>query len=232
MKAIEGRGMSRRYGGFWALKNVDIDVEEGEIRGLIGPNGAGKSTLMDVLSGRAPQTGSLHLHGEDITRYGPQRRRKAGLGRSFQRTSIFPDLTVIEQLRIAAHANNATNLDEVIVSLGLSDLLDMRAIDISYGDQRRLDLSLALVGRPRVLLLDEPAAGLSVNESLELAKLLKDLAHEWGVTVVLVEHDMEVVFSICNRISVLQLGSVLAEGSPEQVRGLPEVVTAYLGSAA
>jgi branched-chain amino acid transport system ATP-binding protein len=231
MHAIQGSQLSRRYGGFYALDKVDIAVEQGEIRGLIGPNGAGKSTLIDVISGRAENwSGSVSMHGAEISRMTVQQRHRAGLSRSFQKTNIFPDLTVLEQLEIAATRTEIANVDEVLRELGLVPLAGKRAADVSYGDQRRLDLALALIGRPKVLLLDEPAAGLSMSESLAMAEMLKDLAARWKVTVLLVEHDMDVVFSICARITVLHLGRVLAEGTPEEIRAIPEVVTAYLGS--
>jgi branched-chain amino acid transport system ATP-binding protein len=231
--AIEGNGLTRRFGGFTALNGVDIAVRAGEIRGLIGPNGAGKSTLIDVLSGRAPhRDGRVLLNGEDISRLTPQQRRKRGLARSFQRTNIFPELTVEQQLHIASWAVNAADVHEVLEALGLAALADIPAAEISYGDQRRLDLALALVGRPRVLLLDEPAAGLTMEESLALARILRDLASRWGVTVLLVEHDMQVVFSICDRISVLHLGNALAEGTVAEIRADQRVVAAYLGSQA
>ncbi|HSW15598.1 MAG TPA: ABC transporter ATP-binding protein [Ramlibacter sp.] len=231
--AIEGRNLTRRYGGFMALGGVDIAVPAGEIRGLIGPNGAGKSTLIDVLSGRNTRwTGSVSAFGQDIGALTVQQRRRAGLARSFQRTNIFPGLSVQEQLEIAARTAEVPNVEEVMRELGLVALARRTAADISYGDQRRLDLALALIGRPKVLLLDEPAAGLSLAESLAMAEHLKDLVSRWNVTVLLVEHDMEVVFSICDRITVLNLGKVLAEGTPEEIKAMPEVITAYLGSAA
>lgn len=231
--ALEGIGLTRRYGGFAALDDVSIRVRRGEIRGLIGPNGAGKSTLMDLLSGRfAAAGGTVRLEGRDISRLPARARRRAGLARSFQRTNIFPDLSVGEQIRLAARATAADTGAEVMQALGLTALAAQRAADISYGDQRRLDLALALVGRPRVLLLDEPAAGLAMGESLALAALLRDLAARWQVTVVIVEHDMEVVFAICDSLTVLHLGRVLAEGTPDAVRAMPAVVTAYLGSSA
>jgi len=231
--AIEGKALTRRFGGFTALNGVDIAVRAGEIRGLIGPNGAGKSTLIDVLSGRAPQRdGQVLLNGEDISRLTPQQRRKRGLARSFQRTNIFPELTVEQQLDIASWAVNAVDVREVLEALGLAALAGIPAAEISYGDQRRLDLALALVGRPSVLLLDEPAAGLTMEESLALARILRDLASRWGVTVLLVEHDMQVVFSICDRISVLHLGNALAEGTVAEIRADQRVVAAYLGSQA
>ncbi len=233
MYAIQGKSLSRTYGSFFAIKNVDIAVPEGEIRGLIGPNGAGKSTLIDVLSGRAPAaSGTVLFNGEDINGTTVQRRRQMGIARSFQNTNIFPQLTVIEQLELASYTTDVQNVEEVMRELGLRHLAGRVAADISYGDQRRLDLALALIGRPKVLLLDEPAAGLTIKESLVLAEHLKDIVSRWKVTVLIVEHDMDVVFSICDRVSVLQLGSVLAEGTPAEIRSTPEVVTAYLGSAA
>jgi branched-chain amino acid transport system ATP-binding protein len=229
--AIEGEGLTRRYGGFAALDAVRIAVPDGEIRGLIGPNGAGKSTLIDVLSGRADNwQGTVRLRGRDISGLTVQERRRGGLARSFQRTNIFPEIAVREQLEVASWHAETPNVDEVLHEMGLSAIAHMRAADVSYGDRRRLDLALALIGRPTVLLLDEPAAGLSMKESVALAELLRDLASRWKVTVLLVEHDMEVVFSICDRITVLHLGRVLAEGTPDEIRKIPEVVTAYLGS--
>ncbi len=229
--ALEGIDITRSFGGFFALKGVSISVPAGEIRAVIGPNGAGKSTLMDVLSGRADRwTGNVRMFGEDISVSSVQQRRRAGLARSFQRTNIFPHLTVIDQLEIAGRAAELPNVEEIMAELTLTALAHKRAAEISYGDQRRLDLALALIGRPKILLLDEPAAGLSIKESLDLAHTLKDLATRWGVTVLLVEHDMDVVFSICHRITVLHLGAVLAEGTAEEIRNVPDVVTAYLGS--
>ena len=231
--AIEGIGLTRRFGGFTALNAVDIAVGRGEIRGLIGPNGAGKSTLIDVLSGRAPKRGGrVLLNGEDVSGLSPKERRKRGMARSFQRTNIFPELTVAQQLRIASWAVTGADIDDVMRELNLDRLADMPAQEISYGDQRRLDLALALVGRPSVLLLDEPAAGLTMEESLDLARILRDLVNRWNVTVLLVEHDMQVVFSICDRISVLHLGALLSEGTCAEVRSDPTVVAAYLGTEA
>lgn len=230
---IQGLGLSRRYGGFAALDNVDIAVKQGEIRGLIGPNGAGKSTLIDVLSGRAANRGGkVLLNGEDISALTPQERRRRGMARSFQRTNIFPDLTVEQQLLVAAWAVPGADIAEVMDELRLTEMADIPAGEISYGDQRRLDLALALVGRPTVLLLDEPAAGLTMEESLGLARILRDLANRWKVTVLLVEHDMQVVFSICDRITVLHLGRSLSEGTCAEIRVDPTVIAAYLGTEA
>ncbi|MGO4714995.1 ABC transporter ATP-binding protein [Bradyrhizobium sp. 2TAF24] len=231
--ALEGVALTRAYGGFRALDGVALSVEKGEIRGIIGPNGAGKSTLMDVLSGRAARwSGSVRLDGRDIGALSPRKRRQAGLARSFQKTNVFTDLTVGAQIRLAARSAEIDNGAEVLERLELDTIRDSVAADISYGERRRLDLALALVGRPRVLLLDEPAAGLTVQESLAMAAQLRALAREWQVTVLLVEHDMEVVFGISDRITVLHLGKVLAEGEPAAIRSNPVVVSAYLGSTA
>lgn len=229
---LEGIDLTRRYGGFAALDNVTLKVRPGEIRGLIGSNGAGKSTLMDALSGRGITSGTVLLEGRDLAGLDARQRRRAGMARSFQKTNIFPDLTVAEQIHLAARASETHNADEVMQQLSLDHLGDRRAADISYGDQRRLDLALALTGRPKVLLLDEPAAGLTVEESMTLADLLRRLALHWGITVVIVEHDMDVIFSICSKLTVLHLGKILAEGTPDEVRSMPKVIEAYLGSSA
>lgn len=229
--ALEAEGLTRRYGGFTALDNVSIRLKRGEIRGLIGSNGAGKSTCMDVLTGRgARPIGRVMLEGRDISHLSALERRRAGLARSFQKTNIFPELTVREQLALAARNAERDNSEEVLSELGLMPYADVPAADISYGDQRRVDVALAVIGQPKVLLLDEPAAGLTMQESLTLARMLRDLAERWKLTVMLVEHDMEVIFSICDHLTVLHLGRLLTEGSPQEVRNNPEVVQAYLGS--
>lgn len=228
---LDATGLTRRYGGFTALNNVSLRVREGEIRGLIGSNGAGKSTCMDVLTGRGRNpTGTVRLAGRDISHLTERERRAFGLSRSFQKTNIFPELTIREQVELAARRAEIDNTDEVLEELSLAALANRPASDVSYGDQRRVDLALALVGKPKVLLLDEPAAGLTIEESLSLARHLRSLAERWRLTVVLVEHDMEVIFAICDRLTVLHLGEVLTEGDPATVRDDPEVVRAYLGS--
>lgn len=233
MPALEIRNVTKAYGAFRALNGANLCVEAGEIRALIGPNGAGKSTLIDVISGRARNwTGEVLLFGQDIGHLSAAKRRLLGLSRSFQRASIFENITVRQQLVLAAERVGDLDCDSILEEFGLARLADNIAGDIAYGDQRRLDLALALVGRPRVLLLDEPAAGLSLDESRRLAEHLRVLARRWSVTIVLVEHDMEVVFSIADRITVLQLGVVLSEGLPDEIRRDRAVVEAYLGSAA
>ena len=231
--ALEAIGLSVRYGGISAVDGVSMQLKAGEIRGLIGPNGAGKSTLIDALSGRrATSAGSVHLQGRDLSPLDVVERRLLGLSRSFQRTSIFPSMRIGDQIAVAASKFPDTDPDEVMKELGLDRLAGMVANEIGYGDQRRLDIALALVGRPSVLLLDEPMAGLSIEESMNLAQHLRNLARHWGVSVLLVEHDMEVVFSISDSITVLETGKLLAEGKPDVIRADPKVRAAYLGSAA
>jgi branched-chain amino acid transport system ATP-binding protein len=232
MIALAALNISKSYGGFNALSNVNLQIFEGEIRGVIGPNGAGKSTLIDTLSGRTGKHGGrVELFGIDISTLTPARRRKLGLSRSFQKTSIFSTLSVRGQLEMAACSMGSADVEEIMEEFGLLALADLVAADIAYGDQRRLDLALAMTGNPRVLLLDEPAAGLSSEESKHLAAHLRTIATRRGVTVVLVEHDMDVVFSIADSITVLQVGKILAEGDPKSVRANPAVIKAYLGSA-
>ena len=200
------------------------------ILSLDGNIGAGKSTLIDVLSGRSTRSqGSVLMDGQEIHQCTPQERRRLGLARSFQRTSIFNTRTVRDQLELASHWKNDDNVQEVMDQLDLKQHQNQVASHLSYGHQRRLDLALALIGKPQVLLLDEPAAGLTMQESLRLAQLLRDLVKRWQITVLLVEHDMDVVFTVCDRITVLNLGEVLMEGTVDEVRSSSLVISAYLG---
>jgi branched-chain amino acid transport system ATP-binding protein len=228
--ALQGVQLTKQYGGFHVLHGINFSVPKGEIRGLIGPNGAGKSTLVDVLSGRtANYQGSVFLDGKEINGCSAQERRKLGLARSFQRTSIFHSRTVEDQLELASRWETESNVDEVMGHLDLVSYRDEVAAELSYGVQRRLDLALALIGKPQVLLLDEPAAGLTMQESISMAQLLRDLVKRWKITVLLIEHDMDVVFTVCDQITVLNLGQILIEGSVEVVRSSPLVISAYLG---
>lgn len=230
---LKAQGLSVHYGGIKANENISLHLLAGEVHGLIGPNGAGKSTFIDALSGRiATTTGKVYLRNDDITDLDVVQRRLRGLSRSFQRTNIFMGMRVGEQVALAALKIPGTHPDEIIQKLALEHLVHHYASDMAYGDQRRLDIALALIGRPDVLLLDEPMAGLSIEESWKLAEHLRDLAKEWDVSVLLVEHDMEVVFGLSDRITVLETGRVLAEGSPAEIRAHPKVREAYLGSTA
>ena len=225
-------GIGKQYGGVVALQGIDLELEVGKVHGLIGPNGAGKSTFIDVASGRSRGTGRVFFDGRDITAVSPAERRRMGVSRSFQRTSIFPGLTVRGQLELAARGAGGGSIGELAAMLGLDAVLDARAEAISYGQQRLVDLALALVGSPRVLLLDEPAAGLSVAESQALAGHLEEIAGRWKVAVLLVEHDMDVIFRVSSILTVLASGRFLVSGAPEAIRTDPQVIRAYFGSTA
>ncbi|PRD64632.1 ABC transporter ATP-binding protein [Malikia granosa] len=234
---LQAQDVAIHYGGVKALDGASLTLEKGQIRGLIGPNGAGKSTVIDAITGRRPLTrGQVMLMGEDVSALGAVERRRRGLSRSFQRTSIFSRMGVRQQVELASHkmgvADSQADADAILQELDLARLSHSRAEDLGYGEQRRLDLALALVGRPKVLMLDEPMAGLSVKESMDLARHLKQLTASWEVSVLLVEHDMDVVFGISDAVTVFELGRVIASGAPAEVRANPRVREAYLGSAA
>lgn len=234
---LQTEDVAIHYGGVKAVDGVELTLERGQIRGLIGPNGAGKTSVINAITGRARLTrGKVMLGGEDVSALGVVERRRRGLSRSFQRTSIFGQMPVRRQVELASHkmgsADPGADADDVLRELALDRLADSIAADLGYGEQRRLDLALALVGQPSVLLLDEPMAGLSVQESLDLAQHLKALAARRKVSVLLVEHDMDVVFGISDLITCFELGRVIAAGSPAEVRTNPRVREAYLGSAA
>ena len=222
------------YGRVRALDGVSLDFQgAGALHGVIGPNGAGKSTLLDVVTGRrAPSAGAVRYLGEDITRKSVAWRRRRGMARSFQRTSIFQDLTVREQLTLVArHLGDARAVD-VVETMNLGDYLDEKAGRIAYGVQRRVDVALALIGRPQIMLLDEPGAGLSAEETLNLFLHLRDLVRDRGMAAVVVEHDVDAVFACCDVVTVLDLGRHLATGAPAAIRADARVIAAYLGSAA
>lgn len=230
---LAARDVTVRYGRFTALHGVTLEVREGAFHGVIGPNGAGKSTLMDALTGsRRPTEGAVLFDGHDITRSRVAHRRRLGIARSFQRTSIFPDLTVGEQLALVGEHLGDRDVDAVLEIMSLGALRDRTAGTIAYGDQRRVDIALALLGRPRLLVLDEPAAGLSVEETEALFTHLATLVRERGVTALVVEHDVEAVFASCDVVTVFNLGRVLCTDVPRTVRKDPAVITAYLGSVA
>lgn len=233
MSIFEASGLTVRYGALTALTDVDIALEPGVVHGVIGPNGAGKSTFIDALSGRRrPSSGSVRLDGDDVTRRSVRWRRGHGVSRSFQRTSVFGSMTVRTQLEMIARRNSEPDLEGIVATLGLEDVQGRICSEIAYGTQRSVDLAIALIGRPRVVLLDEPCAGLVADESVRMLEHVRTLCTERDVAALLVEHDVEGVFRTCDVITVLDLGQVLATGTPAEVRSNPDVVRAYLGSAA
>ena len=225
--------LSVSYGSVQALDGVNLEVSaRGVLHGIIGPNGAGKSTLMDAITGRRkPTRGRVFVDGRDITQRSVTWRRRAGMSRSFQRTSIFPGFTVREQLELVASQLGEPDLDEIIDAFELRAALDEPADGIAYGDQRRVDIALALIGKPSLMLLDEPAAGLSTAETESLFEHLVKLVRHRGVTALVVEHDVDAVFRFCDAVTALDLGRLIVTGAPDAVRKDPRVITAYLGTA-
>jgi branched-chain amino acid transport system ATP-binding protein len=234
----------RRFGGIVATDNVSLNVASGELHAIIGPNGAGKTTLISQLTGQLlPHSGSIHLAGRDITRVPAHRRSALGLARSFQITSLLPDFTASDNVALAAQAHDGhsfhfwgnarkvTHLRNAAQSalnrVGLGHRGDVVVSRLSHGEQRELELAVALATRPQLLLLDEPMAGLGITESARMVKLLGELRRE--VSIVLVEHDMDAVFALADRISVLVYGRIIASGQPREIRGNEEVKRAYLG---
>jgi branched-chain amino acid transport system ATP-binding protein len=241
---LEISGISKSFGGFRAVSGVSLTVDTRQIAAVIGPNGAGKSTLFNLITGHLrPDSGSVRLDGRDITGAPPYRICRMGIGRSFQRTNIFPQLTVFENLQAAflVHYGRGRNFwsradglyrDEtsaLLGSIGLAGQENTIAGTLSYGNQKQLELGLALASGPAVLLLDEPTAGMSAAETHETIRLLERIADERGLTLLFTEHDMDVVFSIAQKIAVLHQGRIIAEGRPEDVRGDAEVRRVYLG---
>jgi ABC-type branched-subunit amino acid transport system ATPase component len=247
--AIELDAAEQRFGGVHALRSVSLAVPAGEIRGLIGPNGAGKTTLLNVLTGlQRPTRGRLRYFGQDVTGWPPYRiARRAGIVRTFQTVRLFATMNVFDNVRVALDArrpfpeerilrrprrpavSSTERTREVIADLGLEEVAASRVTQLSYGTRRRVEMARALVMSPRVLLLDEPAAGLNGAERAELGELLVDLRGR-GLTIVLVDHQMDLVSSVCDRLTVLDFGRVICEGPPGEVIEDERVLEAYLGA--
>lgn len=230
---LQAEGVSRSFGGLRAVQGVDFALRAGEIHALIGPNGAGKTTFVSLLSGRlAPDAGTIRLAGEDITPLPAHHRVRRGIAYTFQITSIYPRLTVFDNVALAAQMRRPRDLaDEVAADLarvGMAHLAGQEAGTLSYGHQRLLELAMGLALRPRVLILDEPTQGLAAGEIDEFVGLVRGLVPE--TSVLMIEHNMEVVMSLAHRITVLNFGQVLAQGSPQDIRANPAVQAAYLGT--
>ncbi|THF63287.1 ABC transporter ATP-binding protein [Pseudothauera rhizosphaerae] len=242
---FQARGLVKRFGGLLATDHVDLAVEKGEIHALIGPNGAGKSTLVNLISGLLPlDGGSLSLDGVELTGLAPHQRVRAGLSRCFQVTSVFGHDTVLDNLLLAAQAHAGSSFrflsrrsaekELMDTALALAETVDLAgalhriAGTLPHGAQRKLDVALALAARPRLLLLDEPMAGMGPEDSLQMVALIEKLRAQ--TAILLIEHDMDAVFQLADRVSVLDYGRVLASGDVDYIKGHPEVQAVYLGT--
>jgi branched-chain amino acid transport system ATP-binding protein len=244
---LETRGLVKAFGGLRAVDGVDLVVEQGRIHAVIGPNGAGKTTLFNVITGHLrPTAGRVLFRGQDITGWPPHRVARAGLARTFQITNIFPRLTVLESVQVALAAAGGREKDllsrsdrafraealALLEDVGLLELADEPARTLSHGDQRALEVALALATGPKLLILDEPTAGMSPWETERTVDLIYQVARRRGLTVILCEHDMQVVFKISDWITVMHQGRVIAEGLPDQIRRNETVIQVYLGEQA
>jgi len=242
---LDVRGLNKHFGGVIATDNLDLTVEVGEIHAVIGPNGAGKTTLIAQLSGAlASDSGSIHFAGRDITRLPTHARSALGLARSFQITSIFHEFTALDNVALAVQAHDGhsfrfwadarrdetlrTPALEALERVGLAGRKDVTASNMSHGEHRQLEIAMALAAQPRMLLLDEPMAGMGADESQRMVEILKSLKGDQ--TILLIEHDMDAVFMLADRITVLVYGRAIASGTPAEIRMNEEVRTAYLGA--
>jgi branched-chain amino acid transport system ATP-binding protein len=250
---LEIKNVTRRFGGLLALNNVSFSVTEGEIFGAIGPNGAGKTTLFNTITGTiAPSSGNLVYRGEIITKKKPFQIASLGIARTFQNLRLFNNLSVLENVKVAQHLHDRTsiiagilntnkakksqkNLErealELLSLVGLHEQKERQAANLAYGDRRRLEIARALALKPKILLLDEPAAGMNPNEKAALSQLIRDIRDDFNLTVLLIEHHVPLVMGLCDRIAVLDFGQLIALGKPEIVRNNPAVIEAYLGDS-
>ena len=248
MPIIEIDNLTKRFGGLTALQNVSFGVDEGEIRGLIGPNGAGKSTMFKIIAGfYAPTTGKVIYQGEDISGRKPSDIAQLGVVRSFQETTLFQELTVFQNVLVGRHMTARCNVfsailgldkakqrsaeektNEVLEFMGLSDRKQQLASELPLGSQRALAIAITLASEPKVLLMDEPFAGMNPEETSHMMALTEKV-RDAGVTIILVEHDMKAVMGICHYLTVLNFGKLLAEGTPDEIRHDDKVIEAYLG---
>jgi len=249
MSVLEVKSASKRFGNLVAVRDVSLAVAKGELRAIIGPNGAGKTTFFNLICGSFPPSGGqISFDGRDITRLAAHKRVKLGMARTFQITEIFPELTVFENVRIGAEVAGGYRLrpwlrraekaairrdvEATLTLAGLDRKADRLVGELSHGDQRAAEIATALALRPRLLLLDEPTAGMGDQETYDITRLIRRLHRDSNFTIVLIEHDMRVVFHLADRISVLDQGSLLAEGTPQEIAANEAVQAAYLGKAA
>jgi branched-chain amino acid transport system ATP-binding protein len=246
---LETRALSRSFGALRAVDGVNLAVEPGELRAIIGPNGAGKTSFFHLISGVIrPSSGQVLWRGEDISALPAPARCRRGISRTFQITSIFPEFTALENVRMAIQLKGRGNFRLLgghsllsstesqarasLEFLGLGDRADLLASTLPHGDQRLLELAMALAQKPELLLVDEPTQGLSPEDTEAAVALIREITRARTLTILLVEHDMDVVFNLADRISVLHLGQLIAEGTPAEIRANPEVQKAYLGGMA
>ena len=250
MSLLELDNLVKQFGGLTAVDHVSLGVEKGSVQAIIGPNGAGKTTTINCVSGLLePTSGTVTFDGEDITGLAPHETVQRGLSKSFQTASIFPTMTVEDNVLIAAfgseHGSFRFNFlkrredydavhettERMLRSVGLWEDRQVKAQNLPYGDKRRLEIGIALASEPELLFMDEPTAGMSPEETEQTVDLIEELQEELGLTIVLVEHDIELIFRVSDKIAVLNRGAVLANAEPEEIRGDPEVQEAYLGGA-
>jgi len=253
MPLLEVEGLSKQFGGLAALSDVDFTVDRGEIVGLIGPNGAGKTTLFNLITGiLEPSRGTIRFNGQDITQAKPDETVRLGIARTFQQIRLFKRMTVLENVLVGEYVNTRRSYLSIFLGtpgareearrfresamqrlalVGLADKADQLAGNLSYGDQRRLEIARALASNPSLIFLDEPTAGMNPRETDEAMDLFRQV-RDMGIAVVLIEHDMKVVMGVCDRIVVLNYGRKIAEGTADDIRTNPQVIEAYLGQAA
>jgi branched-chain amino acid transport system ATP-binding protein len=247
MAILETKNLVKIFGKMPATNNVSLSVQAGDIHAIIGPNGAGKSTYFNLITGyHQPNSGQVLFKGQDITKSPPYQRVRLGITRSFQITSIYPKLTVYDSVLMALLSHQKKTLNffssakkyfkeetwSILEDVGLAEQARINGDSISHGDKKRLELAVTLGSKPELLLLDEPTCGMSPEETESIMAIVKKLVEEKGLTILFTEHDMAVVFGIARRISVLHQGTLIAEGTPEEVRASEEVQKVYLGGAA